>query len=91
MAWQKLGVARSEKVIVDEVDVKHFVTRYLQAELGSTQVVCEEINNHKAVVRVPSAILAQEVYLLEYDLAQLLKEQANFKLKKLKVKTILRD
>jgi hypothetical protein len=70
---------------LDEIDIRHFIERYLKKELATQEIVCERLKDGQAVVRVPSALLRQEVYLLEYDMALLLKKEANYTLKGIRV------
>lgn len=69
-----------------EVDVRHWVTRYLAAELKSDEVYCESAHAGQLVVRVGTALFKQEVLLLEYDLKRLLSEQGQWRLTELVVR-----
>jgi len=72
---------RTEQVSLDELDIKHFIERYLRERLGSLAIYCERVREGQAVVRVPSPLLQQEVYLMEYDLALVLQREAHYTLR----------
>jgi hypothetical protein len=70
---------------LDEVDVRHFVERYLRGRIGVSALFCDRAHQGHVVVRALAAPVRQETYLLEYDLAQALSREADFQLKKLTV------
>lgn len=76
---------RAGAVSLDEVDVRHFVERYLRERLGADELFCEAVSGGRVVVRARAAALRQEIYLLEWDLQQALREEAQFALRELVV------
>lgn len=87
--WQGLNHLLRQKKTErqwQEVDVRHWVTQYLAAELKSPEVYCESATAGQVIVRVGSALLKQEVLLLEYDLQQQLKRRGRWQLKNLTVR-----
>jgi len=76
---------RPGSIKLDETDIRHYIERHLRELLKTPNIYCEKLKGGRAVLKVPTALLRQEVYLLEYDLAQLLKKEAEYKLKGLKV------
>jgi hypothetical protein len=68
-----------------EGDIKYFIQDYLRRTTRSDQLYCQAVNNGRATVQVSSPMLQQEVRLLEYDLRQVLKSEANYRLKELQV------
>lgn len=74
-----------ERPLLDEVDVKHFIERYLKKELAANTLYCESVEGGRAQVRVGSPILQQEVCLLEHDIKQALAQELDYSLKSVKV------
>lgn len=69
-----------------EADVRHWVNQFLTREVKSSDLYCESAGGGQVVVRVASALLKQEVLLLEYDLRRSLKEQGQRQLTELIVR-----
>lgn len=76
---------KNKSRVLEASDVRHFIERYLSAKVSSNQIICDRVRGGRVVIRVGSPTLQQEVYLLEYDLAQELAREANYKLKSLRV------
>lgn len=70
----------------NEADVRHWVNQYLMQETKSNDLYCESASGGQLIVRVASALLKQEVLLLEYDLKRLLKDQGQWLLTELIVR-----
>lgn len=68
-----------------ESDIRHLVEQFFIRELRDDHVYCRYVKRGIIVVQTFSPLLRQEAYLLSYDLALFLKEEANYTLKKLKV------
>lgn len=87
--WQGLGGLLQTKKSAgpwSEGDVRHWVNQFLAQEVKSSQIYCESARGGQLVVRVTSALLKQEVLLLEYDLRRALKEQGQWVLTELRVR-----
>ncbi len=87
--WQGLGRLLQTKKPPgrwSEADVRHWVNQFLAREVKSSDLYCESASGGQVVVRVASALLKQEVLLLEYDLRRLLKEQGQWQLTELVVR-----
>lgn len=69
----------------DDVDVRHFIQSWLRARLFSESVYCDTVHGGYIRVRVAEPILRQEALLSEIDLRTILKEEADFDLKKFSV------
>jgi hypothetical protein len=76
---------RTDAVALDETDIRHFVERYLRERLTTAALFCEGATKGRVIVRAPGALVRQEIFLLEWDLAQVLREQAQFSLRELVV------
>lgn len=87
--WQELGGLLQTKKSAgpwSEGDVRHWVNQFLTHEVKSSDLYCESASGGQLVVRVSSALLKQEVLLLEYDLKRSLKEQGQWMLTELVVR-----
>lgn len=87
--WQgldRLFRARKSAGPWSEADVRYWVNQFLAQEVKSNDVYCESASAGQLVVRVTSALLKQEVLLLEYDLRRALKEQGQWHLTELVVR-----
>ncbi len=76
----------NRKIVLDEVDVKCLVERYLRSELDTYNLYCERVEGGEVSVRVGEVILQQEVYLLKIGLKKKLSEETKYRLKRLKVR-----
>lgn len=72
--------------VLNDLDVRHFIERYLRKKIKVVAVYCESYKDGYAVVRVSSPVLQQEVRLLEYELKQALKSEISYHLKELRVR-----
>ncbi|MBI4022445.1 MAG: hypothetical protein HY372_03735 [Candidatus Andersenbacteria bacterium] len=70
---------------LDEIDIRQLAERFVRRQMDSSAVYCERARGGHVVMRVPSALLQHEVLLLEYDIATLLKQEADFTLRELSV------
>jgi len=75
-----------DKGLISEAETRHFVEQWWHKELKDEAVFCESVSGGEVVARVTSALLAQEVYVREYDLGQALQESCGFELKGLRVR-----
>jgi hypothetical protein len=74
------------KFVLDEADLKGLVERYLREELSTHNLYCERVKEGDVWVRVGEVFLQQEVYLMKAGLKERLSSEADYKLKRLKVR-----
>lgn len=71
--------------VVSDDDIRHAVQEFFQQTLKTDQVICVGVRGGNVDVRVSNATLHQEVLLLQYDLAERLKDRHDYTLKSLRV------
>jgi hypothetical protein len=77
-------ILETNKTGLDEVDVRHWVERYLFGLLGS-EVRCSEVDGGKMVLVAESPTVRQELQLLATELRRETLAQTGYKVKKVKV------
>lgn len=70
--------SRKKPVRYEEVDVRHFVQRFLRDLVRTEALYCEQAHTGLVVVRVASPSVQQEVLLLESDVRQALADSLGF-------------
>jgi len=70
--------------VFDEADLRHFVQQYLQAQVRSSEVFCEQVGSGAVMIRVTNPALQQDIQLREWEVRQKLAE-VNIELKKFRV------
>ncbi len=89
MPFQRVGSIihsrgkQGQEAIFYEAEAKSFIEGYLKQKTNTNRLYCESVKSASALVRAVSPATRQEVYLLEYSLKQALRQQLNYKLKKL--------
>lgn len=78
-------LAQRGQGVLDEIDIRQLVERFVRRQVDSSAVYCERARSGHIVIRVPSALLQHEVLLLEYDIAKVLNQEADFTLGELTV------
>ena len=73
--------SRKSGVLRDQSDLRYVIQEFLQKELQTDAVVCDEVSSGEAQIRVRSSALAQEVMLFTADLKDFLLDTYNYELK----------
>lgn len=83
---QSIGdvLKRSNKAVLDEVDVRHWIERYLFSLLGSV-VRCSEVGSGKVVLVSKLSTIRQELQLVLRELRVEALAQVGYKINKVKV------
>lgn len=70
----------------DEQDARYFIQQYLQQQFKTSEIYCEEFSAGCATIRVANPTLQEAVWLVEWELKERLKKEAQFELKKIVVR-----
>jgi hypothetical protein len=86
--WHPLGSLFKQPAAAGwaEVDIRYVVQHYLQQELQADGVVCESVQNGRAIIRVSAPALIQQVRLMSFDVQQMVAEQTGYQLQVLDVR-----